>query len=579
MQERVDKYIYIVNDNRYRVKFLKVSKKDNIKINFDQYVDGTLEDAKKVRDDALSKAGISLEEKKETKTDIFDEVKEIKERKPRKKAKNKNKSLVDKYIYEIEKGKKYRIFIRKGATNGQLGDYYSEVFNGTLAQARKNRDEKLAEMKLNRCGSTKSNIRFVEFAKIYYKEYAEKECSPTTVQTGKDTLRRYVLPVFANVPLNKIDALSIQRLMNKLKDQDRERLDRDGNVVKLSPTTVNGVYRLIRKILNKAIAWDYLDVNPVTKVKTPGTSKKEKQSYNKDELLEILDMLKTEDAFSEAMFTISICTGIRKGELMGLHLEDINYDNNTINVKRAVVWDDEKKMSIEKDTKTKGSVREVPIPQFCADAIKEYLKLRKRMVNRFKLRNQNYKEPLNLFISEQSGGILYPGTPSSKWLKFRRNHPEIRDISLHGLRHSYCSLQMNENHDLSPADVQKLMGHSQLSTTFIYTHSNEDKNQSAVAIFNDFYSNKNVKEINLNQLLSLYTKVNFTTQNEIDSLLEFCIGKDINDEKYNELRKELGMSYSFLKNIDLSKITISNMFEFLDDLNKKYGNSYILKQL
>lgn len=64
-----------------------------------------------------------------------------------------------------------------------------------------------------------------------------------------------------------------------------------------------------------------------------------------------------------------------------------------------------------------------------------------------------------------------------------------------------------------------------------------------------------------------------------DSLLEFCIGKDINDEKYNELRKELGMSYSFLKNIDLSKITISNMFEFLDDLNKKYGNSYILKQL
>ena len=54
---------------------------------------------------------------------------------------------------------------------------------------------------------------------------------------------------------------------------------------------------------------------------------------------------------------------------------------------------------------------------------------------------------------------------------------------------------------------------------------------------------------------------------------------DINDEKYNELRKELGMSYSFLKNIDLTKITISNMFEFLDDLNKKYGNSYILKQL
>lgn len=531
MQEKVEKYIYYINDNKYRVKFLKVNKKENIRINFDQYVDGKLEDAIKVRDDALTKAGISLDEQKDTKKDIFEEieskqVKEVKERKIKTASGSKNKKLVDKYIYEIEKGKKYRIFIRKGKKNGQLGDYYSEVFNGTLSQAKKQRDEKLAELKVNKSGSSKSNIKFIDFAKIYYKEYAEKELSPTTVNTGKESLKRYVLPVFANEPLNKIDALSIQKLMNKLKDQDRERLDKDGRVVKLSPTTVNGVYRLIRKILNKAIAWDYLEVNPVMKVKTPSVSKKEKQSYNKDELLYILDILKTEDTYSEAMFTLSICTGIRKGELVGLHLDDINFNNNTINVKRAVVWDNEKKIIVEKDTKTKGSVRTVPIPQFCADAIREYLKTRNRIATRYKNKNSKYIEPQNLFISEQNGGILYPGTPSSKWLKFRKKHPEVRDISLHGLRHSYCSLQMNDNHELSPADVQKLMGHSQLSTTFIYTHSNEDKHQSAISIFDDFYNNKNEKEINLNQLLSLYTKVNFTTQRDIDSLLEFGIGKD-----------------------------------------------------
>lgn len=286
-----------------------------------------------------------------------------------------------------------------------------------------------------------------------------------------------------------------------------------------------------------------------------------------------------EDTYSEAMFTLSICTGIRKGELVGLHLDDINFNNNTINVKRAVVWDNEKKIIVEKDTKTKGSVRTVPIPQFCADAIREYLKTRNRIATRYKNKNSKYIEPQNLFISEQNGGILYPGTPSSKWLKFRKKHPEVRDISLHGLRHSYCSLQMNDNHELSPADVQKLMWHSQLSTTFIYTHSNEDKHQSAISIFDDFYNNKNEKEINLNQLLSLYTKVNFTTQRDIDSLLEFGIGKDNLNCKYEKLKKELETKYTFLKDINISNITISNMWDFLDELNKKYGNSFILKRI
>ena len=53
------------------------------------------------------------------------------------------------------------------------------------------------------------------------------------------------------MPLNKIDALVIQRIINNLKDRDKERLDKNGNVQKLSITSVNNVYRLLRKILNK----------------------------------------------------------------------------------------------------------------------------------------------------------------------------------------------------------------------------------------------------------------------------------------------------------------------------------------
>lgn len=584
MQEKVEKYIYYISDNRYRVKFLKIDKKNNNRINFDQYINGTLEDAIKLRDNKLKENGLLLEKAKQE-NDIFEEksvekkqeVKKIK--KERRNVLNKDTNKVDKYIYEIEKGKKYRIFIRKGGSNGQKGDYYSAVFEGTLAQAKKERDKRLAELKLKNGKGEKSSIRFIEFARIYYKEYAEKELSPTTVQGGKTELRNYVLPEIANMPLNKIDALTIQRIINKLKERDRERLDKNGNVVKLSPTSVNNVYRLLRKILNKAVAWDYLETNPVLKVKAPGVSKKEKQSYNRDELIQILDILKTEDSLKEALFTIAICTGLRRGELVGLHIEDIDFDNNMISVKRAVIWDKKNQRILEKDTKTKGSVREVPIPRFCTEAIMEYLKLRQRMIQQFKRKNDNYIPPRNLFLSK-TGGIMFPDTPSSKWLDFRNNHKSIRDVSLHGLRHSYCSMQMNENPDLSPVDVQKLMGHSQLSTTFIYTHSNEDKTQEAISVFDKYYNANGERKIGFSQMLSLYTKKKFTLTKEIQELLKFIFNSD-KTEDYNQslITDYIDKKYPIFKKIDTSDINIDNVWDWLEEQKEKYGNEFIMISL
>ncbi len=586
MQEKVEKYIYYISDEKYRVKFLKVDKKNNTRINFDQYVCGTLDDARKLRDDKLKENGLTLEKETKDKIDIFsvnnDSVetkKEIKPKKTRKSPEGNDKSKVDKYLYEIEKGKKYRIFIRKGGSNGQKGDYYSAVFEGTLSQAKKERDIQLANLKLKNGKSDKGNIKFIDFVRIYYKEYAEVELSPTTVTGGKNELKNYVLPEIANMPLNKIDALVIQRIINNLKDRNKERLDKNGNVQKLSITSVNNVYRLLRKILNKAIAWDYIETNPVKKVKAPGVSKKEKQSYNREELLQILDILKTEDVLTEALFTIAICTGLRRGELVGLHIDDIDFNNNMISVKRAVVWDNKNKKTIEKATKTKGSVREVPMPLFCTEVIREYLKLRDRIIQRFKTKNKDYIPPRNLFLSKY-GGIMFPDTPSSKWLDFRNRHKEIRNVSLHGLRHSYCTMQMNDNPNLSPADVKKLMGHSQLSTTFIYTHSNEDKTQEAISVFDKYYNVNGEIKINFNQMLSLYTRVNFASQRELDDLLKFAVDLRVDeDEKYNMIKQYIDNRYPIFKKIDITGINFNNVWDVLDLYKQKYGDEFILSPL
>lgn len=581
MQEKVEKYIYFVSENRYRIKFLKVSKKDNIKISFDQYINGTLDDAIKIRDAKLKENGLLLNKQK--KDEDFFEIKKntkntqkIKSKKECIKKSPKATNKVDKYIYEIEKGKKYRIFIRKGGSNGQKGDYYSTVFEGTLAQAKKERDKKLAEFKLKNGKGNKSNIKFIDFVRIYYKEYAEIELSPTTVQTGKSELKNYILPEIANMPLYKIDGLIVQRIINKLKKRKRERPDKNGNIVTLSSTTVNSVYRLLRKILNKAVAWNYIESNPVLTVNAPSVSTKEKESYNIHELIEVMLLLEKEDITTELLFNLFICTGMRRGELVGLHLDNIHLDKNFIKIEISAVWDSENKKIVEKKTKSEGGVREIPIPQFCVDKIKEYLKLRERKIMNFKRKNKNYVAPKNLFLS-RSGGIMFPDTPSNKWTTFKNKHKQLKDVTLHGLRHSYCSMQMNDNPNLAPSDVKTLMGHSQLSTTFIYTHSNEDKREAALSIFDKHFRFNNEKKVSFNEILSLYTGKKFISTDIFNSYIDFLVSSEESIEiKLNLIRKYIEKKYPFFRSIDITVVNLDNIWDWLDKMKEKYGNEFIL---
>ena len=581
MQEKVEKYIYFVSENRYRIKFLKVSKKDNIKISFDQYINGTLDEVIKIRDAKLKENGLLLNKQK--KDEDFFEIKKntkntqkIKSKKECIKKSSKATNKVDKYIYEIEKGKKYRIFIRKGGSNGQKGDYYSTVFEGTLAQAKKERDKKLAEFKLKNGKGNKSNIKFIDFVRIYYKEYAEIELSPTTVQTGKSELKNYILPEIANMPLYKIDGLIVQRIINKLKKRKRERPDKNGNIVTLSSTTVNSVYRLLRKILNKAVAWNYIESNPVLTVNAPSVSTKEKESYNIHELIEVMLLLEKEDITTELLFNLFICTGMRRGELVGLHLDNIHLDKNFIKIEISAVWDSENKKIVEKKTKSEGGVREIPIPQFCVDKIKEYLKLRERKIMNFKRKNKNYVAPKNLFLS-RSGGIMFPDTPSNKWTTFKNKHKQLKDVTLHGLRHSYCSMQMNDNPNLAPSDVKTLMGHSQLSTTFIYTHSNEDKREAALSIFDKYFRFNNEKKVSFNEILSLYTGKKFISTDIFNSYIDFLVSSEESIEiKLKLIRKYIEKKYPFFRSIDITVVNLDNIWDWLDKMKEKYGNEFIL---
>jgi len=196
------------------------------------------------------------------------------------------------------------------------------------------------------------------------------------------------------------------------------------------------------------------------------------------------------------MFIIDCCTGLRRCELNGLHIEktrkhdkDIELDVEFVNkegkkytgglvfARHSVVFDKELKKVVERNIpKTEKGKRGIPIPPICVEAIRECIKYREKEIQL--LRNKYGKDleiVPNLFLGK-TGGLMHPDTLSHNWTKFRNKHKGLlpnKNVTLYGLRHSFCTY-MRTNPELTINEIMNLMGHTDEKTTDNYTHSNRE---------------------------------------------------------------------------------------------------------
>ena len=196
------------------------------------------------------------------------------------------------------------------------------------------------------------------------------------------------------------------------------------------------------------------------------------------------------------MFIIDCCTGLRRCELNGLHIEktrkhdkDIELDVEFVNkdgekyigglvfARHSVVFDKELKKVVERDIpKTEKGKRGIPIPPICVEAIRECIKYREKEIQL--LRNKYGKDleiVPNLFLGK-TGGLMHPDTLSHNWTKFRERNKGLlpnKNVTLYGLRHSFCTY-MRINPEITINEIMNLMGHTDEKTTDNYTHSNRE---------------------------------------------------------------------------------------------------------
>ena len=210
--------------------------------------------------------------------------------------------------------------------------------------------------------------------------------------------------------------------------------------------------------------------------------------FTPEEAVLFLDVLdKSELPFQIKVFlNLSIFSGCRRGELLALTWRDIDFENSSIQIYKAVAKS--KGQMILKVPKNKFSVRTLTLPQHVMDMLRQLKQEQREYVLKLgsAWKGKRGKEyDYNFLFTQWDGILIYPTTPYSDLKKLIRNYnktaaanAQLPDITLHDLRHTNATLLIAQNIDVKT--VSKRLGHAQTSTTMnIYAHSLQKMDQTA----------------------------------------------------------------------------------------------------
>ena len=323
------------------------------------------------------------------------------------------------------------------------------------------------------------SLKFSEFTEIWKRDYGSKELAPSTYKRYCRMLETRLLPYFGHFYINKIKPTDIMKFYDLL-EKDTQLVRKKGNngsktKKPLSGKTILEHHRLLRAMLHKAVYWQLIVANPAERVQPPKARKPKRRSYDDEQtkiLLENLELLPSEDTKYKVAIILTVFTGVRLGELMGLEWQDVDFKNGIISINRSSQYLSDMGV-FTKVPKTESSIREIAIPEFIISLLEEYKLWYEEQKSIY---GELWMNSDRLFV-QADGKPMHPST-ISKWFVKYVGQIGLPVINFHGLRHTNASLLVAQNIDI--AVISARLGHAQISTTLdFYVHPLLSHNRKA----------------------------------------------------------------------------------------------------
>lgn len=252
-----------------------------------------------------------------------------------------------------------------------------------------------------------------------------------------------------------------------------------------SVTTVKGHRRILRTVFNEAMRYEWIAKNPVASTKiASGTGNfelnpiREKDVFSMrkaQSFLRKLDSEPREFLYKVLPVKFMLLTGVRIAEMNGLRWSEIDFEKRVVHIVRTRRSAKALGGDYEKEPKTKSSKRDIPLPDSLIRDLRELEEWFRIADEDFDFKRDQYYVACNVY--RKPVGI----STISQWLHAYEKKWGMKNVSCHGLRHTYCSLLLAQNVPIQT--VCKYMGHSDSTVTLkVYSHFIPDTAEKAVYV-------------------------------------------------------------------------------------------------
>lgn len=306
-----------------------------------------------------------------------------------------------------------------------------------------------------------SKRKFKDFTLDYIENIYYGKVKGSSYETAYGLITNQILPWFGEADISDIDQFLVHKFYKEKKEEG------------LSSSYIQKMHEIVRMLLRIAFKWELIKKDVASLIEPPRLEKKQMKVWNIDQVNEFLH--NTTHSRYHPVFFLAAYTGMRKGEIIALHWDDINFEEGTISINKTLY---KLKTGFQlAEPKTRNSVRSIYMDE---DTMK-VLKKHKVKQNLEKLKYGGVYQDNNLVFAQETGAFIHPSAVNALFLRFTRQMgmPQIR---FHDLRHTHATILLGMG--VNPKLVSERLGHSSVQITLdTYSHVMPDMKKD---LSNDF---------------------------------------------------------------------------------------------
>ncbi len=284
----------------------------------------------------------------------------------------------------------------------------------------------------------------------YFLEWLKTTATKRTARTNQDyhdTLARYVFPELGNLPLQRLNPLSLQRLYTGMEARG------------LSGRTIRLTHAVVRSGLKAAVRWRLLPHNPAQDVELPKPKRPGQRIRALSAEQARAFLAATEGGRLHAMFVLALDSGCRPEEYFGLRWSEVDLDAGSIRVTKVLVRLRGNGWSLE-EPKTSSSRRTIRLSPPTVAALRAH---RRRQAEERLALGPCYENHGFVFASRTGAPLEIHNIRQREFKRAAKQAGLPAGVRLYDLRHSMATLLLAAG--VNPKVVAERLGHSGVAMT------------------------------------------------------------------------------------------------------------------